>query len=125
MPDKDAEDNIRASVLRGLGIDDRGSQRPATGTGAAAPAVEIAVPDLAKKLVAEAEQYCRGVLDEYNAWVNGEVYGVVVYVLDRVTGQRIATRDDECWGYIGSEYTEDTLEDAILNTVIHLGAMVR
>lgn len=150
VPDQDAEDNIRSHVLRGLGVGDvhwsdaagsRGEPPAvrcsldggatwvggyATRAHAMAAMVEVSglnIPpsDLAAKLAEESERYCRGVLDEYNAWVNGEVYGVVVYVVDRTSGRRVEARDDECWGYIGSEYAEESLEDAVLATVMHLG----
>ena len=89
-----------------------------------ASGLDVPPSKVAAKLAEEAERYCRGVLDEYNAWVNGEVYGIVVYVVDRVTGRRVEDRDEEVWGYVGSEYAEQTLEYTLLNTVMHLGAAV-
>lgn len=80
--------------------------------------------DLKRLMHDEARQYCESVLKEYNDWVNGEVFGVVVYVIDRATGERIDDQDDECWGYIGNSYAEETLEDAILNKVLQLGATI-
>ena len=153
VPDEDAEDNIRSNVLRELGVGEvcwsgtaggRGDPPAvhysldggttwiggyATRTQAMAALVEASGLDVppsrvAAKLAEEAERYCRGVLDEYNAWVNGEVYGIVVYVVDRATGRRVEDRDEECWGYVGSEYAEQTLEYTLLNTVMHRGAAV-
>ena len=45
-------------------------------------------------------------------------------MVDRATGRRVEDRDEECWGYVGSEYAEQTLEYTLLNTVMHLGAAV-
>jgi len=73
-------------------------------------------------MVAEAEKYCAAILESYNDWRNGEVYGVVVYVIDRATGRRVEDEDDECWGFIGSDYAEKELEDIILAKVQRLGA---
>lgn len=75
---------------------------------------------LSRLMAEEARRYARGVIQSYSEWRNGEVYGVVVYVIDRETGQRIEDLDDEVWGHIGSSYAEETLESGILNTVLHL-----
>ena len=152
VPDDDAEENIRYNVLHRLGIgevkwfgacgskDDPLNARYSLDGGntwvgnfakwsqamdamVAASGRTIDPAELARLLSAEAEKYCKGVLEAYNAWVNGEVYGVVVYVIDRQTGERIEAEDDECWGYIGGDYAEETLEDTILNTVMRLGAV--
>lgn len=137
VPDEDAEENIRYRVLRKLGVEYRpnpaGEQlrKASRKTGLSAMlaltqelGLDIAPRDLLRLLAEEAQSYCQGVLDEYNAWVNGEVYGVVVYVIDRVTGKRIERRDDECWGFVGSEHAETSLEEAIAHEVIALGAAV-
>ena len=150
-PDDEAEENIRYNVLRSLGIGevkwfgacgskgdplnaryslDGGNSwvgnfakwSQAIDAMVAASGRKIDPAELARLLSAEAEQYCKSVLEEYSAWVNGEVYGVVVYVIDRQTGERIEAEDDECWGYLGGDYAEKTLEDTILNTVMRLGA---
>lgn len=31
-------------------------------------------------------------------------------MVNRATGRRVEDRDEECWGYVGSEYAEQTLE---------------
>lgn len=64
--------------------------------------------------------YARGCLETYNAWANGEVYGVVVYVIDRSTGERVEDEDDECWGFYGSSYAESELESTMLSKAIDL-----
>ncbi|MGV3492451.1 MAG: hypothetical protein BGO74_06070 [Burkholderiales bacterium 68-12] len=151
VPDQQAEDNIRCNVLRALGGGEvrwfgatgGGNEPPvvrhsndgghtwdgdhATEAGplaawADARGLSLAPAELAATLAEEATRYCQAVLEEYNAWVNGEVYGVVVYVLDRATGRRIEDRDEECWGFIGHAYAEETLEDTVLSTVVRLGA---
>lgn len=145
VPDEGAEDNIRCNVLRGLGIGDVGgkddplvprhsldggnawtgayeSRLHAMGGMVEAAGVGLSPSALRRLLAQEAERYCRGVLEDYNAWVNGEVYGIVVYVLDRVTGRRIKAHDHESWGYVGSEHAEDSLEEAMLSAVMRLGA---
>jgi len=152
VPDADAEENIRYNVLHALGVgqvrwsgalgsqDDplhaRYSLDGATWHGVGynwswqqamdAMLVHAGQPlDEARMKTlhaAEAKKYCKGILEEYNAWCNGEVFGVVVYVIDRETGKRIKDQDDECWGHIGREYAETTLEDAILSQVLRLGA---
>ena len=152
VPDDDAEENIRDNVLRHLGIGDvkwfgscgsndaplracysldggttwvgnfaKWSQ--AVDAMVAASGRCIDPGEFSRHLSAEAEKYCRGVLGEYNAWVNGEVYGVVVYVIDRQAGKRIEAEDNECWGYIGGDLAKATLDETILNTVMRLGAV--
>lgn len=101
VPDEDAIANIRSSTLTELGI---GSDAT-----------------LDSLMYAKAKEYCKGVLEEYNAWVNGEVYGVVMYVIDRATGDCISDHDDECWGFIGSKYAEEELESLMLVKALELG----
>jgi hypothetical protein len=151
VPDRVAEENIRWRVLHGLGVGqvrwfgaigskddplvaryslDGGKTwvgayetwRCAMDAMVEASGQDLLVHDLPRLLAGEAERYCRGVLEEYNAWVNGEVYGVVVYIVDRATGERISAHDGEYWGYIGREYAEDALEEAVLNLVASLAA---
>ena len=50
-------------------------------------------------------------LQEYTNWCNGEVYGVVITVIDLATGE--AEEVDSCCGYIGAEYAERELEDKV------------
>ena len=69
----------------------------------------------AEALVTSTVNYCSLVLEEYNSWCAGECYGVVVYVIDRETGERIEDMDEECWGYIGSDYAESELESQMLS----------
>lgn len=69
--------------------------------------------------VTAAEAYCKGCLETYNSWANGQVYGVVVYVIDRESGDVISDFDDECWGFYGHEYAEEALEEAMLSVTRH------
>lgn len=153
VPDEGAESDIRTKVLRDMGLGDLrwfgtvgrqddppvvryttdggrtwlGAYRTEASARAAlveASGLNIDPSELGGRLAEEAARFCRGVLDEYNAWVNGEVYGVAVYVLDRITGRRVRAHDDECWGFIGSEYAEGALEAAVLGAVMRLGAPV-
>jgi hypothetical protein len=89
----------------------------------AASGRKIDETEMRQALSDAAKQYCDGILSEYNSWINGETYGVVVYVIDRETGQQI--EEEECWGHIGAKYAETTLEDQILSTVMRLGATVQ
>ena len=75
---------------------------------------------VSRLMAQEARNYARGVIQSYSEWRNGEVYGVVVYVIDRETGLRIEVHNHEVWGHIGNTYAEQTLESEILNTVLHL-----
>lgn len=110
VPDEDAISNIRASVMSELGI----GEHPAGST-------SVDAKILSAKMYDKAREYCKGILEKYNDWANGSVYGVVVYVIDRQTGRRIKAHDDECWGFIGSTYAESELEEAILAKVVELG----
>lgn len=51
------------------------------------------------------------VLDEFSAWCNGEVYGILDYRFD-AKGQQI-DEGEEIWGYIGSEYADQELADRL------------
>lgn len=69
-----------------------------------------------------AERYAAGVLEEYVSWCNGDVYGCCVE-----TFKQVGTEDepewesvdrDECWGFVGSEYAEQTLLDEYFNPAV-------
>lgn len=68
-----------------------------------------------KALREHAHRYAKALIEEYNAWCNGDVYGVCVYVIDRITGERI--EEDECWGYIGTDYAESELDANVFHEV--------
>lgn len=83
---------------------------------------EVDRQSLEKLMASEAKNYCRSILEEWNAWISGDVHGVLVYVIDRHTGERIEDQDDECWGFIQQAYAEEELDSAILDKVVSLGA---
>jgi len=69
---------------------------------------------------AEIEDYCKGVLEEYEKWCNGEVYGVVVETFASVSSnppvgpwEKTDNRDNECWGHIGYGYAKEALAEAM------------
>ena len=53
----------------------------------------------------KAEQYAQGMIDEYNAWSSGDVWGVVV--VEYAAGDTEPREYDACWGYYGHKYAED------------------
>lgn len=55
-----------------------------------------------------AKKYAESVLDEYEKWCSGEVFGVIVEVFDE-DGKRVS--EDSCWGHIGANYAEETLKE--------------
>jgi len=75
-------------------------------------------PEASESRRAKAVEYCRSVLENYNSYISGEVYGVVVYVLDRATGERIEAEDDECWGHFGYSSAKEEIEISILATAL-------
>lgn len=67
----------------------------------------------------EAASYARemfdNALDEYNKWITGDCWGVVVDVFERQRrGKYEHTDEDSCWGYIGSDYAESELKETLL-----------
>jgi len=56
---------------------------------------------------------------EYTKWVNGEVFGAVVYSFNRATGERL-TNECAYWNLIGSDYATDELEACVLGTIPEL-----
>ncbi len=151
VPDADALDNIKSSVLSELGIGEVkwfgacGSDtdplharfsldgenwigegmgwkwREALDQMIKASSAKVSPEKLKSLMQAEAVRYCKSVLEDYNNWANGYAYGVVMYVIDRETGERIEADDDECWGYLGSQCAEDELESSMLAKAIALG----
>lgn len=154
VPDEDAIDNIRSNVLSELGIGQvawfgalgsesdplharyslDGSNWVGEGKGwkwsdaldklASASTKVIDRKELDSLMYAKAVEYCKGILEEYNDWVNGNVYGVVCYVIDRSTGRVIKDEVDECWGYLGSQYAEEELDALVLAKALEYGQTV-
>ena len=151
VPDDDALDNITSNVLSALGIGKIqwfgacGSDtdplharysldgetwigegmgwkwREALNQMTQAAGLKDCPEKLNSLMYAEAKRYCQSVIEDYNNWVNGNAYGVVFYVIDRKTGERVEEHDDECWGYLGSDYAEEELESSMLAKAIELG----
>lgn len=67
------------------------------------PSVVLVVPDDAT----EPREYAQGILDEYNAYLAGEVYGVVVETFEP-DGTPVDC--DAVWGYIGTEYALEEMK---------------
>ena len=80
--------------------------------------------ELDSLMYAKAVEYCKGVLEEYNDWRNGNVYGVVCYVIDRSTGRIIKDEEDECWGYLGQSYAEEELDALVLSKALEYGQTI-
>ena len=126
LPDTEAEENICDSVQSALGIGT--STLYSAGWNWFEAVLRVAqsmghvldTQQLRQKLSAQARKYSTGIIEEYNSWLAGDVYGVCCYVIDRRTGERIAELTDECWGFIGSEYAESILQHQMLSAVIHL-----
>lgn len=154
VPDDDAIDNIRSSVLSELGIGQvawfgalgsetdplharftlDGSTWVGEGKGwkwrealdqmVAASSKPIDRKALDSMMYAKAVEYCKGVLEEYNDWVNGNVYGVLCYVIDRSTGRIIKDEEAESWGHLGSQHAEDELDAIVLAKVLEYSQTV-
>jgi hypothetical protein len=73
-----------------------------------------------ESLHALAVEYAKGVLEEYEKWLEGDCYGCVVEVFDATKDEDYGTREfaaidseqDACWGHIGYEYAKETLRSA-------------
>lgn len=74
-----------------------------------------------KDLYAAAERYCKGVLDNYVEWANGECYGVVVLEYENTGTEDEPVwemkNEDACWGFIGGEYAQKELKSVFDQTV--------
>ena len=62
------------------------------------------IPDPQERY-AQAEKYAEQACNEYTSWANGDCYGVVVQVHEN---DGTFVEEDACWGYIGSEYAEES-----------------
>lgn len=61
---------------------------------------------------ADPEGAAKAILAEYTSWCNGDIYGVVREYFD-AEGNQTEDSDEcwECWGFIGTEYTEAVVKD--------------
>jgi hypothetical protein len=64
-----------------------------------------------------ASKYAEGVLDEYQNFCNGEVFGTVVQVFEIGEGSLTQVDEDSCWGFIGDEYAESALKETVAGFV--------
>ena len=70
--------------------------------------IDKAVKDKGAREVAV--ECARQACEAYSAYVNSECYGHVVLVFDK-DNQEIKNVQDSCWGYVGSEYAEERLQE--------------
>lgn len=76
-----------------------------------------------QKRRAQALKYCEQFLDQYNAIINGDVYGCVTQVFDlsEVDGEPAGLpRDDHdsCWGYVGHKHASECLKSDHFDHVV-------
>ncbi len=55
-------------------------------------------------------------LNEYNLWASGESFGIVIDEFTRLAcGHYHLTNSDQCWGYVGVDYSQDILDEQMLD----------
>lgn len=64
---------------------------------------------------AAAREYAHQVLESYNSWLAGDCWGFICYAIDLKT-QTIVEKDS-CWGFVGQEWAEEALDDAIASAL--------
>lgn len=104
VPDDCAMDNIKCQ----LDLDDTSKK------------IDLADPAVVEAIDKAERDYCKSVLNEYNAWLAGDCHGAVVYVINRETGRRLKSQDEECWGFIGETYAKEHLEDEMIGVAQRL-----
>jgi hypothetical protein len=67
---------------------------------------------LERGLLRAKEDVARGVLETYNEWLSGDVYGIVcqAFVVNEAGMLEAEGPDDSCWGFYGHEYAEQELK---------------
>lgn len=79
-------------------------------------------PEEERKL--EARRCFEAALEEYNNWAEGDCYGVVIDVFRREHKDDPYERDSKeheaCWGFIGRDYAEETLDEEFESMKKHL-----
>ena len=67
---------------------------------------------IAHKDVPKPARYAKGIMETYSAWAEGDVWGVCVWLYNRVDGEWELDEEgrDECWGFYGRKYAEEELE---------------
>jgi len=73
-----------------------------------------------KGILYASEELAEQALEEYNAWLSGDCYGICVevYEIDAEGEQGKMISDDACWGFIGSDFAEEELKGLFDYTVI-------
>jgi hypothetical protein len=59
----------------------------------------------------QAAGYAKGALEQYSQWCEGDVWGVCVWEYNKATLELLD--QDEVWGYYGTKYAEQELENAL------------
>ena len=75
-------------------------------------AVDYALSTLDTTLVAKTQrevvlEYCKSVLNAFNAWLNGDCHCVVTERFTKEADQWVSDNTNHCGGYIGYEYAEE------------------
>lgn len=81
---------------------------------------EVTAAQVAAAIQEWATRYVKSVVEEFNAVTEGEVYGVTISVIDRLTCELLEAHELNYGGLIGTDYAEDELEGHLLETVIAL-----
>lgn len=63
-----------------------------------------------KERRAKAVEYAEQAVKQYNAWANGDCYGVIVQVHE-LDGAIV--EEDACWGYVGGDYAMESLAEQV------------
>lgn len=59
-----------------------------------------------------------GILEEYDAWARGDVWGVCTETYTRLTdGSFEQVEEEACWGYVGQKYAETELESNFQSSI--------
>jgi hypothetical protein len=62
--------------------------------------------------VADPAEYAKGVLEEYSAWCQGDVYGVCIWEYVRQgDAWELTDRDYEVWGFYGWDFAKQSLNE--------------
>ena len=72
------------------------------------------IPGTGRGRAIAAQELAEGALEQYNAWLSGDCYGVCVEVYkledeDDEDGELV--EDEACWGFVGSDFAKQDLEE--------------
>jgi len=73
---------------------------------------------IAPEDVTDPAKYAKGVMNEYSAWCEGDVWGVCIWTYSKVDGEWELDEDgrDECWGFYGLGYAQEELRNSFKST---------